>query len=1088
MRTGAGRVEGGTPLQVTGATVLDRPALARQLDAAARSGLAVVTAGPGWGKRTTVAAWAAGRAACWVTPEPADSAPRLAARILRSARRLVHELPPELIVADQLAGRATPPARVDAMAAALARMLGAHELVLILDGLHLLPPAGDAARLVAGLAAPRPAGPTLVVVTESTPDGPAADSPLATAPRIGAAQLAFSSAEVAAFLRSRSGTADPAVVAQVHELTSGWPAAVRLAAETVRADGRDAVVRLDRPGQQVLTALAEHVLATVSPASRWLLTAAAVLGRCDAPLGAALGHPQPGAALDLLAEQGLLRRERPDDAGRPAWSPVGPVRDLLRGGPAADPRSVRTIRLLAAGHHADRGEHAAALRQLVAAGDRAAIGELLLTHGETLLTQGEADAVIEAADSLELAGAPTRLLGVVSHARQLTGDWMGALALLGAAAAEPGPLDPGLALRLGQLHYVSGRPGDAVAAYRRVGAVEGTTAEEIRLLCHAPIWLRAVGEDEQARVTAARAAAAADRSGDARNAARGHWVLAQIAAHDGNRPLHDAHHRRGLRLADRSGDRLLQLGLRINRASYLAEEGTPAEALEEAEAALRAGEALGIVGYEPFWYSIRARAQARLGRFDAALADLDTSEQRWQHIGPSFDVAFGLIVRGDVHRRRGEPGQADAILTEALRAADSASMRPLQALALGLLARVRAADDLGSARELADRAVEVVTGTGVVQALLARGWVALLAGAADQATQDATQARATAGVRRDRAGLAEALELAVLTAADPRAATGLLDEADTLWADVGDEVGRARVALVRARLAGPAGATAADTATAALRGLGVRVDSGVADALAVGPWQPAVAVRTLGDFQVHRRGSPVPSKDWRSKKARDLFKLLVSARGRPVSRERLIDLFWPDDPPALTANRLSVLLSTLRSALDPDRTLPEPGPILAGRDTVAVDLDVIVVDAEVFLGLAAAALAADRDGDPAAPDRLQAADAAWTGDYLPDDVYEDWADSQRNWLRTNHVDVLRALLRHSTDPDERQRHLLRLLDHDPYDEHAHRQLVATLRRAGRHGEAERRYRAYAARMAEIGVTPADRHEPPEEDGPRRSRS
>lgn len=50
--------------------------------------------------------------------------------------------------------------------------------------------------------------------------------------------------------------------------------------------------------------------------------------------------------------------------------------------------------------------------------------------------------------------------------------------------------------------------------------------------------------------------------------------------------------------------------------------------------------------------------------------------------------------------------------------------------------------------------------------------------------------------------------------------------------------------------------------------------------------------------------------------------------------------------------------------------------------------------------------------------------------------------------------------------------LLRLLRNDPHDEQAHLSLVRVLDDAGRYGDARRRYHAYVARMAELGVRPA----------------
>jgi DNA-binding SARP family transcriptional activator len=52
------------------------------------------------------------------------------------------------------------------------------------------------------------------------------------------------------------------------------------------------------------------------------------------------------------------------------------------------------------------------------------------------------------------------------------------------------------------------------------------------------------------------------------------------------------------------------------------------------------------------------------------------------------------------------------------------------------------------------------------------------------------------------------------------------------------------------------------------------------------------------------------------------------------------------------------------------------------------------------------------------------------------------------------------------------RFLLRVLERDAYDEEAHLALAAAYSDAGRHGEARRAFRAYRARMDEIGVEPA----------------
>lgn len=1070
------------------ADYVDRPGLHAALDRAATARLTVVTAGSGWGKTTGVAAWASRRGAGWLSLADGDpSVLDLANGILRVARQRLPGLPARLTVAPSTGNLRRPP--VTLVVNGLAELLGRRltgDMVIVVDGLHDAP-GGAAFQLVAGLCRQGPAGLHLVVLSRQVtaedfpqPPGPA---PIG---RIGPAQLAFSLAEVGAFLSASLGHAAAAAARQIWSLTGGWPAAVRLAAGARRAAGSAAADDAHRPGTtgqalhaDVLDTLVREALRDESECVRRLLTATAVLSAMDASLAEALGHRGALAVLPALEQRGLLRA---DEFGESTWSVLPPVRDVLLHD--ADPGSAlaRALHARAAAHREAQAQYGSALRHLCAARDRPGIERMVIEHGNALVARGDAAAVAAAADLIDVNRADARALTVLGYALQIHGDWLTARSYLRAAAGSGG-VEPALALRLGQLDYLSGDTELAIEAFERARIGDAGDADAIRLLCEAAIWLRAAGEDDRARTTATRGAQAAESTADRSVIALAHRVLALLAAHDGDRSANDLHHHRALRLAVELGDDVQRLGLLINRASYLAEEGTPAEALETVEAALALGMAAGVLGYEPFCYSIRARAKARLGRFEDALADLDTAQQRWQEIGPSFDVPFGLLVRGDIHRRRGEPSQAQAALDEALRSSAGADgFRPLRAAVFSALARVRAAEDPAAARALAEQGVALATGTGRVPALLARGWVALLSGDREAAAEDAAQARAVAGSRRDHGGLAEALELATLSGPKPAANAGLLDEAVTIWHELGDEIGVARARLVAARLAGVPGRPAADRAAAALAAHGVRVNSGVADALAVPAPRPPILVRTLGTFEVIRDGTPIPAGEFKSRKARVLFKTLVAYGGRPVSRDLLMGLLWPDKPTRHAANSLSVLLSTLRTVLDHTRKLPDPGPIRADRDTIAIDPSVVVSDLHTFLAAAGTAQAADSKGDTDAPELLAAAEAAYTGEFLADDDDIEWLYGFRDEARTKHIAVLRALTRHATNAEQRVQLLLELLREDPYDEQSHLRLVHVLQRAGRHGEARRRYQEYAKRMAEIGVVP--RHPTPPDPPPR----
>jgi DNA-binding SARP family transcriptional activator len=241
---------------------------------------------------------------------------------------------------------------------------------------------------------------------------------------------------------------------------------------------------------------------------------------------------------------------------------------------------------------------------------------------------------------------------------------------------------------------------------------------------------------------------------------------------------------------------------------------------------------------------------------------------------------------------------------------------------------------------------------------------------------------------------------------------------------------------------------------------------------------PAIAIQTLGVFRVIRDGFPVPNSAWKSKKARDLLKVLV-ARRRPTSRDQLIELLWPEVDPALAGNRLSVLLSTVREVLQPEPT--SEGPLVTIDGAVSLNPSQVRVDVEDFLAQATAALDADRAKAPDATARLANAVTAYTGGFLEDDPYQEWAVTLAEEVRATHIALLRALagrLRDALDTDAVVRYTLRLLEQDCYDEEAHLNLVGVLLSAGHLGQARRHYKNYVRRMKEIGVRPRPLQEIP----------
>jgi DNA-binding SARP family transcriptional activator len=191
--------------------------------------------------------------------------------------------------------------------------------------------------------------------------------------------------------------------------------------------------------------------------------------------------------------------------------------------------------------------------------------------------------------------------------------------------------------------------------------------------------------------------------------------------------------------------------------------------------------------------------------------------------------------------------------------------------------------------------------------------------------------------------------------------------------------------------------------------------------------------------------------------------------GHRIGREPLADLLWPDEPYDEVSNRLSVALSVARGVLAADGM---PPPLVAVEDAIELDVDAVEVDLVRFEALADEGERAARAGDrTVAVAALTAAEEAYGGDLLEDDLDATWLVDRREALRSRYVAVARTLagLVAEDDPDHALRLLLRVLDRDGYDEPAHLEVCRTLLRAGRHGEARRRHRLYEERMAELDL-------------------
>ena len=180
-----------------------------------------------------------------------------------------------------------------------------------------------------------------------------------------------------------------------------------------------------------------------------------------------------------------------------------------------------------------------------------------------------------------------------------------------------------------------------------------------------------------------------------------------------------------------------------------------------------------------------------------------------------------------------------------------------------------------------------------------------------------------------------------------------------------------------------------------------------------------VQIFTFGLLNVIRDGQSVAESDWHTRKARQLLKMLITERSRPVSTDRLIEAFWPTSTIKAGSTTLRSAINALRKVLEPDRRnrapsryihTKAPGYAFYLHEDIWLDVDAF----ERFLDKATE-IASD-DVLMAAPSDakeqrqlLEAAIALYKDDYLTSDPYADWAQQERERLRERYFDALLQL-------------------------------------------------------------------------------
>ena len=236
---------------------------------------------------------------------------------------------------------------------------------------------------------------------------------------------------------------------------------------------------------------------------------------------------------------------------------------------------------------------------------------------------------------------------------------------------------------------------------------------------------------------------------------------------------------------------------------------------------------------------------------------------------------------------------------------------------------------------------------------------------------------------------------------------------------------------------------------------------------------PCLTVYTLGAFRVYQDDQLVD--DITSSKSWSILKYLLVNRQKPVSKEVLMDMFWPEAVPDAARNNLNVAIYHLRKTLRDG--YHEFSHILYQDDHYLLNPEMAVwVDAEDFAKKYRQAQSCEKDGRfPQAIQLYHAAESVYQGEFLAEDRYEDWPLFLRQRYQTMYLKLLQRLSAYYYTEGEynlsiRFSRLILLVD--PCDEEAHQQIMRGYYRLGQHYLALRQYHQCAETLEkELSASP-----------------
>lgn len=239
------------------------------------------------------------------------------------------------------------------------------------------------------------------------------------------------------------------------------------------------------------------------------------------------------------------------------------------------------------------------------------------------------------------------------------------------------------------------------------------------------------------------------------------------------------------------------------------------------------------------------------------------------------------------------------------------------------------------------------------------------------------------------------------------------------------------------------------------------------------PGSKSLSVYFLGAFRVFANGRFI--NNWSGNKGKSIFKHMIMNRHRAVNHEVLMDLFWPEEEPELARRNLYQAVYLLRQALQQDGSDFQFIICQDGAYSFNAELD-IWVDCTIFEDQYTHGLQLEKEGElETAVQAFIAADELYSGDFLAEDIYEEWTVVYRERLKHAHLDLLDRISQHYWTIRQYGQcitYCKKILQGDSCREDIHRRLMLAYQNQGQRHLAIRQYhRCVETLSRELDVEP-----------------